>query len=636
VALGVVVASVGAATAASGVAHAAPASQQWIRHDNGTVTPPSFGSYTLATGSSTTRTKPDDIATLGGLVYVAFANGVNKETGAPGPLGPNSAIAAYSSTGQQVAAYAIAGKCDGLTADVANNRLLATVNEDGNTSLCVIHPGNPTPVHLSYTPDSYGLNPSKPGTLGGPGIDKDVRGSDPNPQGGTDAIVIFSGAYYVSTSNPTDNTQPVLGSLIINEAAGTATVKAALLGDQTATPINANDPNASAGALNIADPDSNAVVPAGVPAVGGSLALVGEGDREIAFTSSPGSASGASYLSVGAALGDLAFPTSPVGTLYIVDPDLNTVFAVTSTSWVVNSMLAASPIKDNNAQAGGFVGVVDLATGNVSPLISGLKSPAGLLFVPGPSPQGYWEVASDGGIFPFGNAGGLGSTGAMTLNQPIVGMAATPDGSGYWLVAADGGIFPFGSAQGFGSHGGSPLNKPIVGMASTPAGDGYWLVATDGGIFPYGKAAGFGSTGNLALSKPIVGMAVTPDGGGYWLIASDGGIFPFGDAKGLGSLGGTRLSAPIVGLAATPDGSGYWMVGSDGNVYPFGTAHQFGGTSNVRLTQAIVGMSVTRTGLGYWLTASDGGLFPFGDAEGIGSEGGTKLTKPIVDIVTTG
>ena len=29
----------------------------------------------------------------------------------------------------------------------------------------------------------------------------------------------------------------------------------------------------------------------------------------------------------------------------------------------------------------------------------------------------------------------------MHLNQPVVGMAATPDGKGYWLVASDGGVF---------------------------------------------------------------------------------------------------------------------------------------------------------------------------------------------------
>ena len=60
---------------------------------------------------------------------------------------------------------------------------------------------------------------------------------------------------------------------------------------------------------------------------------------------------------------------------------------------------------------------------------------------------------------------------------------------GYWLVASDGGIFSYGDAGFFGSHGGQPLNKPIVGMAATPDGGGYWLVASDGGIFSYGDAA---------------------------------------------------------------------------------------------------------------------------------------------------
>ena len=125
---------------------------------------------------------------------------------------------------------------------------------------------------------------------------------------------------------------------------------------------------------------------------------------------------------------------------------------------------------------------------------------------------GYWLVASDGGIFPFGSAGGFGSTGGTHLNQPIVGMAPTPSGRGYWLVAGDGGIFPFGDAGGFGSTGGKHLNRPIVGMAAKPSGHGYWLVASDGGIFPFGSAGGFGSTGGIHLNQPIVGMAATPDG----------------------------------------------------------------------------------------------------------------------------
>jgi ribosomal protein L24E len=68
-----------------------------------------------------------------------------------------------------------------------------------------------------------------------------------------------------------------------------------------------------------------------------------------------------------------------------------------------------------------------------------------------PDGQGYWLVAADGGIFSFGDAGYFGSTGAIRLTEPIVGMAATKDGGGYMLVAADGGIFTFGDSGFFGS-----------------------------------------------------------------------------------------------------------------------------------------------------------------------------------------
>jgi len=157
--------------------------------------------------------------------------------------------------------------------------------------------------------------------------------------------------------------------------------------------------------------------------------------------------------------------------------------------------------------AGPFTFTVSASNGTtpnaVSPSITITVSAA----LPGPSrTKGYWLVASDGGIFSFGNAAFFGSTGSITLNKPIVGMAATPDGKGYWLVASDGGIFSFGDAAFFGSTGSITLNKPIVGMAATPGGKGYWLVASDGGIFSFGDAAFYGSTGAMTLNKPIVAM----------------------------------------------------------------------------------------------------------------------------------
>ena len=65
------------------------------------------------------------------------------------------------------------------------------------------------------------------------------------------------------------------------------------------------------------------------------------------------------------------------------------------------------------------------------------------------------------GIFAY-NRASLGLTGSMTLNKPVVGMASAANGNGYWLVASDGGISTYGVPfQIQIMH----LNKPVVGIA---------------------------------------------------------------------------------------------------------------------------------------------------------------------------
>ena len=203
---------------------------------------------------------------------------------------------------------------------------------------------------------------------------------------------------------------------------------------------------------------------------------------------------------------------------------------------------------------------------------------------------------------------------------------------GYWMVAADGGIFSYGTARFFGSTGALRLNQPIVGMAPTPSGGGYWLVASDGGMFSFGDARFFGSTGAMRLNKPIVGMAPTPSGGGYWLVASDGGIFSFGDAEFYGSTGAIRLARPISGMAATRTGHGYWLVASDGGVFSYGDAGFFGAAPERPATgpRSVVTMVPTSSGAGYWQAAASGELLAFGDAPALGSP--ASLSQPIVGL----
>jgi hypothetical protein len=53
--------------------------------------------------------------------------------------------------------------------------------------------------------------------------------------------------------------------------------------------------------------------------------------------------------------------------------------------------------------------------------------------------------------FSFGDASFYGSLVSDHLNAPIAGMAAGPTDDGYWPVASDGGVFSLGDADYYGS-----------------------------------------------------------------------------------------------------------------------------------------------------------------------------------------
>jgi hypothetical protein len=117
---------------------------------------------------------------------------------------------------------------------------------------------------------------------------------------------------------------------------------------------------------------------------------------------------------------------------------------------------------------------------------------------------------------------------ALVVDHPIVGMASTPDADGYWEVASDGGIFAFGDATFWGSTGSLSLNRPIVGMAGSAEGGGYWEAASDVGIFSLGNAPFHGSVPELPPSGPpriaLYGDSLASEAGqDFSFLASDSG-----------------------------------------------------------------------------------------------------------------
>jgi hypothetical protein len=147
-------------------------------------------------------------------------------------------------------------------------------------------------------------------------------------------------------------------------------------------------------------------------------------------------------------------------------------------------------------------------------------------------------------VFPFGDARSYGVIN-QALTSPIVSAARSLDGKGYWMVAANGTVYPFGDAQKAGSLGGS--HSPVVSILGDPTADGYWLVTSSGGVHNYGSAKALPPVSSPA--SPIVSASVTPDGGGAWLLESNGTVKAVGDALFEGDLAG-RLEAQAVSISA--------------------------------------------------------------------------------------
>ena len=120
---------------------------------------------------------------------------------------------------------------------------------------------------------------------------------------------------------------------------------------------------------------------------------------------------------------------------------------------------------------------------------------------PSASRTGYWLVASDGGIFSFGNSSYYGSIPGIglhpagsglpnSLNAPIVGMVPSVSGHGYFMVASDGGVFAFGDAHFAGSCPGiGGCVGSAVSVMPDSTGKGYWLVTNLGAVYAFGDAA---------------------------------------------------------------------------------------------------------------------------------------------------
>jgi len=95
----------------------------------------------------------------------------------------------------------------------------------------------------------------------------------------------------------------------------------------------------------------------------------------------------------------------------------------------------------------------------------------------------------------------------------VIGMGASIHGKGYWLLASDGGMFSFGNAAFHGSIPGlgacpGATTTTAVAFTGTHTGKGYWVVLASGKVVPFGDAEHFGDA--PAKTTPVAFAVVPP------------------------------------------------------------------------------------------------------------------------------
>ncbi len=289
-------------------------------------------------------TNPDSITTANGNIYVVYANATN-----PDGTGGFSTVVEYSASGKMVSTFNVIGKADGLKYNPFDHKLWALRDEDSNPALTLIDPK--TGFETNYT---YAQKP--------------LHG------GGYDDIVFTRGETFISASNPNvdgegQNNSP---SIVSADIVGTQVfVTPVLLGNKPLIDIATGQKVVSLQS----DPDSLKVDSAG------DLVLDSQADGDLIFINAPGSPNQAGlrlHLTNGKSkqitVDDTVFPTTPSGTIYVVDTKADTVYAVKSDAFQPGGAYSAS-------DSDGILGKVDLSTGLVSPIVTGMKSPHGALFV---------------------------------------------------------------------------------------------------------------------------------------------------------------------------------------------------------------------------------------------------------------
>jgi hypothetical protein len=301
--------------------------------------------YTIfATGTDVKATGPDSITVGRHSVWVSFTNGANST----GQGGGKSTIVQYDFEGHVQHQYSIAGSVDGLKQDPRSGVVWALQNQDGNSTLTLID--------------------SEDGTVSSP-LDYAVK-SDAH---GYDDVVFLGKQVFLSYTNPALATDATI-QLLENRSSPLKVTPVLTMGT-TGTDLATGQKNKP---TTQSDPDSLKSTPSGglmlTSGADGQLIFVehpGKPNQTVAFLTLLDPSSGKAV----SGLDDALFVTAEKGTFYLTDTGNNRVLTFQAEDLTPGSLFACVGSLNQFVK-------VDLKTGFVTALVTHLKGPHGLAFVP--------------------------------------------------------------------------------------------------------------------------------------------------------------------------------------------------------------------------------------------------------------
>lgn len=306
---------------------------------------PPYTVSVFATSVTNVYFQPDSIAVRGDRIFIGFGNGAAPD----GSDGKSSTINEYDRNGNVLWSYSVKGHNDGLKVDPGSKNLWAMQNEDGNPNLVIIDPTTHIQKVYTFGPTAHG--------------------------GGYDDIAFSGHDVFISASNPQLNPNTAAAIVRAQLSGGVVNVSPVMLGNATAIDIPTDTPVT----LNLQDPDSMKFDSFG------DLVLDSQSDGELIILHHPGAVDQTVYhvaLTLNGAatqIDDTIYATASHGVILVSDRDGETIYAISKDIFSPAAAYSATPTS---------VASLNLDTGVLTDVVTGMVSPHGMAFLKDDAAQG--------------------------------------------------------------------------------------------------------------------------------------------------------------------------------------------------------------------------------------------------------